>query len=101
MNEFFSNLSSKDKKRFNKLSDEEKAKIIHANVVDKIGDIMLKAITDATIRGMDLAYEDLYQNFVTRFDNKDVEFNLMDMLSYLRLKHLEHEKRKNKENANN
>ncbi len=101
MHEIMRHLTKSGKKAFNKLSDEEKAKIIQANVIDKISDSLAKAITEATIRGMDYAYEYLYQNYVTRYDNKDEEFNLLTLSSYLRIKHLEHEQRKNKENDPN
>lgn len=98
MHEIYSNLSKKDKKAFNKLSDEEKAEIIQATVVDKVSSILLKAVTNATIDSMLNTYEMLYQDFVKPLDESMSDHSYIDkLLSELRMKHLEYVKRQNKE----
>lgn len=98
MHEIYSNLSKKDKKAFNKLSNEEKAEIIQANVTDKVSGILLNAITNATIDSMLNTYEMLYQDFVKPYDESMSDHSYVDqLLSELRIKHLEYVKRQNKE----
>lgn len=98
MHEIFSNLTKSGKKAFNKLSDEEKAAIIQANVVDKISDPLLNAITNAVIQGTEMAYETIYKEFVKPIDETEDEITqhayMNSLLSQIRLKHLEYEKKR-------
>lgn len=92
------NLTKAGKKDFNKLTDEEKAAIIHANVTDKIGDILLTSIIDATVRGNEMAYEMIYKEFVKPIDEAEDEITkhayMNSLLSQIRLKHLEIERKR-------
>lgn len=102
MYEIMKNLTKAGKKDFNKLTDEEKASIIHANVTDKIGDVLTKAITDATIRGIEMAYEQIYKEFVKPIDENEGnktrrQAYMNSLLSQIRLKHLEYEKKRRTE----
>lgn len=98
MHEIFSNLTRSGKKAFNKLTDEEKAAIIQANVIDKINEPLLNAITNAIIQGSEIAYETIYKEFVKPIDEVKDEITqhayMNSLLSQIRLKHLEYEKKR-------
>lgn len=94
-------MNRKQKRRFNKLSPDEKAPIIEAELVQKVSPILAQEISKAMIAGMNLVYEKLFDEFVNPLDTADSEdeWNMMinNMLSLIRTQYLRIEARKAKD----
>lgn len=65
---FFEKMNRKQKRKFNKLSPEEQAPIIEAELVQKVSPIMAKEIANSMIAGADLVWEQLYSDYVSMID---------------------------------
>lgn len=93
--------SKKGKREFNKLSDDEKTRIIHEEVIRKINKIVGKEISNAFIMGTQYEKERLYKKYVTCIDEAEgsVEITeIMDgLLSELRKAHIMYVRNNNKE----
>lgn len=96
-------MNRKEKRKFNKLSPDEQAPIIEAELIQKVSPIMAKEITNAIIAGMDIVWEKLYNDCVNILDNtnnEDDRNKAIDyMLSLIRTQHLRIEANKAKENV--
>lgn len=101
---FFENMSRKQKRKFNKLSPEEQAPIIEAELIQKVSQIMAKEIANSMIRGMNLLWTQLFEDFVIPLDNveNDDEWHkkISELLSLIRTQYLRIEASKAKENEN-
>lgn len=85
--------TKKGKKEFEKLSTDAKAKIIQAAIDEKIGPVMAKEIAKGVMTGMDLEREHIYNNYVSKIDEYEIDslewLKQVDvLLSYLRSKHI-------------
>lgn len=96
-------MNRKQKRKFNKLSPDEQAPIIEAELIQKVSPIMAKEIAKAMITGMDLVYEKLFDEFVNPLDTTDSEdeWNMMinNLLSLIRTQYLRIETNKANEQA--
>lgn len=89
--------SRKSKRAFNSLPNEEKAKIIHEQVVSKIQDVAKEEVMKSFISGAKYEGQHLYQKFVERIDQAEGverEALINRLLSYLREAHLNYVKDK-------
>lgn len=85
--------TKKGKKEFEKLPAESKAKVIQAAIDEKLAPVMAKEIAKGVMTGMDLEREHIYNNYVSKIDEYEINslewFKQVDvLLSYLRVKHL-------------
>lgn len=97
---FFENMNRKEKRKFNKLSPDEQAPIIEAELIQKVSPIMADQIAKAMIQGVNLVWEELYTEFVMPIDEEgaDVSSKVIELLSAIRTQHLRLETNKAKEN---
>lgn len=87
--------SRKAKREFNRLSNEEKAKIVHEQVVSKIQDVAKEEVMKSFISGAQYEGQHLYQKFVERIDQAEGierEALINRLLSHLREAHLNYVK---------
>ena len=86
------NMNRKARRSFNKLSEEEKAKIIHDQVVSKVQETVGKEVRDAFLAGVQYEGQHLYQKYVSQIDNagEDAETGeiVEKLLSDIRHSHL-------------
>lgn len=101
---FFENMNRKQKRQFNKLSPDEQAPIIEAELIQKVSPVMAKEIANAMIVGGDLVWEKLYTDFVEEYDNLPIHAIreegseiIIAILSTIRAQHLRIEASKAKE----
>lgn len=98
MERLFKNPTKKTKKMFNSLPDEERTEIINGILNEKISKITAKQIADSIIAGMELAQENIYNDFVLSIDDvmvgtREWQEEAEKLLSYLRIKHLDYVKK--------
>lgn len=94
MNNIFENMSKKEKKEFEKLSNEEKAKVLEIAITQKVSSVMEKEIPKAIISGMKIALDQIYEKYIFQYDkteDKDHKEKIKEELfSYIRSEHLKH-----------
>lgn len=75
----FNRMTSKQKREFNKLPEEDKGKIVVEEVKNKVMAVANKEIANSVIRGFYIAYQELYDNYVVPISNakKDEEVNAL------------------------
>lgn len=91
----FSHMNRKQKRQFDALPVEQKAQAVQAAVLDEVEKAIANQISDAMIRGMRMAREDIYQQHVTRIDQEGIseevrQAHIEALLSFLRIEHLKH-----------
>lgn len=94
---FFSNLSRKEKRKFNNMSPEEQAPIIQAELIRKIDGQMGKIVQRDIQVGMDLVWTSLYNDFVSEYDSAKYEDQYIiveNLMSKIRTQYLRIEKEK-------
>lgn len=97
---FIDRMNRKQKRKFNKLSTDEQAPIIEAELIQKVSPIMAEQISKSMITGMELLWEQLYEDFVKPIDEMDDDemyAKVDEMLSMIRTQHLKIESNKAKE----
>ncbi len=66
------NPNRKERRKFNKefakLPQETQHEVLQAELMEKISPAMNKALTEAMISGINLAFEQLYEDFVIKID---------------------------------
>lgn len=95
----FKNMNRKERREFDKLPNDKKGEIIHAEIVNQVSPILQKRIAKAMVNGMKLEREQLYQKYLTKIENEKkgskAWYNAVDELfSYIRVGHVEWEKAK-------
>lgn len=85
--------TKKGKKEFEKLSEDAKAKVIEAILMEAIRLVMKNEIPKAMIKGEEMAYEHIYNNYVSNIDSfekmtSDWISHVEVLLSYIRVKHI-------------
>lgn len=89
---FFKNMNRKEKRKFNKLSPDEQAPIIEAELIQKVSPVMAKEIANSMIVGRKLVWKELYDDFVVRADSaenaEEWERVVGELLSTIRLQYL-------------
>ena len=97
-------MNRKEKRKFNKLYQAEKAQIIEAELNQKVSKVMAQEIAKAMINGMNILYGRLYEDFVMQIDaaesEKEWEEKVGELLSAIRIEYLRIEANKEKENLN-
>ena len=94
------NAKRKAKRKFNKeyakLPEETQHEVLQAELMDKISPAMNKAITQAMVDGINLTFEQLYEDFVSPIDDavrerdKEKQLYLCDnLLSAIRKRYVE------------
>lgn len=100
MSNIFSRMSQKEKQDFNNLDSNKKSELIQTAFIEKISPVMANQIAKAMISGSNQEDERLYKKYVEKMDLfcSHGDENWMDLvnqlLSYLRMAHLEYEKNK-------
>lgn len=94
----FKNLNRAQKRKFNRMSKEDKAKIIEAAVQQEISPHLASKLCDGMITGMDLQNHHLYKKYVSKIDSGSLSGEerhtcMEQLLSAIRLGHIEHVKR--------
>lgn len=98
---FFDNMNRKQKRKFNKLSPDEQAPIIEAELIQKVSPIMADQIAKSMITGMDILWQQLFEDYVKKIDeakDDDVDYWVNTLISTIRTQHLRIEAQKAREN---
>lgn len=92
----FSNMNRKQKREFNSLDNDKKAELIQSALVEKVSGVMAKETAKSMIRGMEFQLEELYTKYVMKMDDFIIDGDFEssnkineELLSFLRMKHLE------------
>lgn len=91
----FSHMNREQKRQFDALPVEQKAQVVQAAVLDEAKKTMANQISDAMIRGVRVAREEIYKEHVSAIDQEGISEELRQMrienlLSFLRIEHLKH-----------
>lgn len=82
----------KTKRQFKKLPNDQQEAVLQHLLIEKISPVMNKEITKSIIAGTDLVWEQLYSNYVSKYDAvTDCEMKqaiISDMLSTIRIEYL-------------
>ena len=89
------NANKKQKKKFNKefsaLTPDEQAEVIKAELVGQISNSMNHAICNAVITGMNLAYKQLYEDYVSKIDDPLLDSEMVEaLLSFIRMEYVKY-----------
>lgn len=99
----FGKLNRKQKRQFNKefqkLDTEKKTEVIQGAFMEQVNHTMGKEVAKSIKTGIELEREQIYKKYVTEIDgkkkgSKDWYTSVDQLLSYLRVSHIEAEKRK-------
>lgn len=102
----FAKMNRKTKRKFNSLTDEEKAQFFGAVINEKASSVIAQEISKGTIAGINTAYEMIWKRYGEEIDKLEVgtvqwENKVTGLLGFLKDKRLENERRKAEmENAN-
>lgn len=72
---FIDKMNRKQKRQFNKLSPDEQAPIIEAELIQKVSPVMADQISKSMIAGMNLVWENIYTSHVRMIDKLDEDEN--------------------------
>ena len=99
------NPNRKERRKFNKeyakLPKETQHEVLQAELMEKLSPAMNKAITEAMISGINLAFEQLYEDFVSKIDSsvtvEGAKILQDELLSAIRKRYVEIQAKKSME----
>lgn len=90
-------LSKKQLRGFKDLNETTQVELLQTQLINKVSQVLGRNTTNSMIDGIRIAEENIYKRYVEPHDNEtDIEKKSLiveQLLSYLRLKHVEHIKR--------
>lgn len=93
-------MNRKQKRGFNKLSEDEKSELIKSEIVNKVSPIMSREIANATVNGIYIERDRLYNHYVKPIDESDTEEEktrlVNELLGFLREEHVKKIQREGK-----
>lgn len=98
---FFENMNRKQKRKFNKLSPDEQAPIIEAELNQKVSKVLAEQVQNLIMLGIDITWQQIFNDYVKKIDeakDDDVDYLVNTLLSTIRTQHLRIEAQKAKEN---
>lgn len=92
-------MDNKAKKKFNRLSQEEKEQVVRYIVNDKVSSVFAKELANSMIAGINTAYSQLWRDYVEEIDGLEVgtvqwETKVTGLIGFLKDKHIEIERKK-------
>lgn len=85
-------MNRNQKRRFNKLSEDEKSEFIKSKILSKVSPIMSREIANATVNGIYIERDRLYNHYVKLIDEADTEEEktrlVNELLGFLREEHV-------------